>query len=121
MVDLRPAGLGQFGPQDHRMNTLGRGPLEDATYKISKLYDFQFHRTLFLCFKLVTQGQGQFGPQGHHLNKLGRGKLADATYQISKFYSVLFQRRILKFSFFVPMFQTCELWGGVSFDPRGIK
>ena len=49
------------------MNKLGRGPLEDASYEISKLYDFQFQRTLFLCFKLVTQGRGQFGPQGHHL------------------------------------------------------
>ena len=32
------------------MNKLGRGPLEHATYEISKLYDFQFQRTLFLCF-----------------------------------------------------------------------
>ena len=114
-------GRGQFGAQDHRMNNLGRGPLEDASYKISKLYDFQFQRTLILCFKIVTQGRGQFGPQGHHLNKLGKGKLADATYQILKLYSVLFQRRrILKFSFFVPMFQPCDQRGGTSFDPKAI-
>ena len=76
---------------------------------------------LFLCFKLVTPGQGQFWPQGHHKNKLGRGQLADATYQISKHYFFLFQRRkILKFSFFVPMFQTCDTPGRASFDPRSI-
>ena len=33
----------------------------------------------------------------------------------------LFQRRrILKFSFLVPVFQTCDPQGGTSFDPRGI-
>ena len=39
----------------------------------------------------------------------------------SKLYSFLFQRiRILKFSFFVPIFRTCDSRGGASFDPRGI-
>ena len=35
-----PPGPGQFGPQGHHMNNLGRGPLGDATYQISKLYAF---------------------------------------------------------------------------------
>ena len=30
------------------------------------------------------------------------------------------EKRILKFSFFVPMLQTCHSQGGASFDPRGI-
>ena len=32
-----PPGRGQFWPQGHHMNKLGRGPLGDATYQISKL------------------------------------------------------------------------------------
>ena len=30
------------------------------------------------------------------------------------------RRRILKFSFFVSMFQTCDPRGGAQFDPKGI-
>ena len=93
---------------------LSTGPIGNAEKK-------KCFPCLFLCFKLVTPGQGQFQPQGHHKNKLGRGQLADATYQISKLYFFLFQRRkILKFSFFVPMFQTCDPPGQASFDPRSI-
>ena len=40
------------------------------------------------------------------MNKRGRGQLGDATYQLSKLYAFQFQRRrILKFSFFVSMFE----------------
>ena len=43
------------------------------------------------------------------MNNLCRGRLGDATYQISNLCTFSFQRsRILKFSFFVPMFQTCD-------------
>ena len=35
--NLWPPGWGQFWPQGFHMNKLGRGPLEDATYQISKL------------------------------------------------------------------------------------
>ena len=35
-----PPGQGQFRPQGHHVNNLGRGPLGDATYKISKLCTF---------------------------------------------------------------------------------
>ena len=66
-------------------------------------------------------GQGQFWPLGHHMNNLGRGPLGDTTYKISKLCTFKFQRRrILKFSFFVPMFRTCDPHGGASFDPRDI-
>ena len=33
---------GQFRPQGHHMNKLGRGPREDARYQISRFYAFQF-------------------------------------------------------------------------------
>ena len=35
--NLWPPGWGQSQPQEHHLNKLGRGPLEDATYKLSKL------------------------------------------------------------------------------------
>ena len=66
-----------------------------------------------------TQTQPRFH-QDKYSDKLGRGPLGDATYQISKLYTFYFQRRFLKFSFFVPVFQTCDPWGGASFDPRAI-
>ena len=31
-------GMGPFWPQGHNLNKLGRCPLDDATYQISKLY-----------------------------------------------------------------------------------
>ena len=34
--DLWPMGQARFWPQGHHMNKLGRGPLEDAIYQISK-------------------------------------------------------------------------------------
>ena len=65
MFDLWPPGRGQFWPQGHFMNKLGRGPQGDATYKISNLHAFQFQRKRILkigCFVpifwLVTPGAG---------------------------------------------------------------
>ena len=69
----------------------------------------------------LPPGQGQFGPQGHHMNNLGRSPLGDTTYKISKLCTFQFQRRrIIRLSFFVPMFQTCDPRGGASFDLRDI-
>ena len=45
--NLWPPGRGQFWPQGHHMNKLGRGPLEDATYQMSKLYRLQFRTRRF--------------------------------------------------------------------------
>ena len=106
-----PRGRASFDPKS--VNKLGRGPLGDATYQISKLFSFQFQRrrilkfpSLFLCSNLWPPGQGRFWLKGHHMNKLGRGPLEDAIYQISKLYAFQFQWiRILKFSFFVPVFK----------------
>ena len=38
--NLWPPGQAQFWPKGHHMNKLGRGPLGDATYQISKLCTF---------------------------------------------------------------------------------
>ena len=79
--------------------------------------------TLFLCSNLWAPGQGQFWPKEHHMNKLGRGAQGDAIYQIWKHLALQFfqRRRILKFSFFVCMFQLVTPLDGASFDPRGIQ
>ena len=59
------AGRSQFLSQGYHMNKLGRGPQGDATYKISKLYAFQFQRKRILkfdvfvsTFKFVTPRAG---------------------------------------------------------------
>ena len=38
--NLWPLGQGKIWPRGHHMNNLGRGPLGDATYEISKLCNF---------------------------------------------------------------------------------
>ena len=65
MFNLWPPGWGQFWPQGHFMNKLGRGSQGDATYKIWNLYAFQFQRRRILkiglfvpMFQLVTPGVG---------------------------------------------------------------
>ena len=43
-------GAGHFWPQGDNLNKLGRGPLGDATYQISKLKALWFQRRRFLKF-----------------------------------------------------------------------
>ena len=82
---------GQFWPQRHNLNKLGRGLLGHTTYQISRLLALWFQTRRFLhdfpyislCKTCNTQA-GLFWPQGHILNKLSRGSLGHATYQISK-------------------------------------
>ena len=63
--------------------------------------------------QFVSPRQGQFWLQGIHMNILSRGPLGHATYQISNLYAFQVQRkRILKFSFFVHVFQFCDIWVG---------
>ena len=127
---LWPPGQGQFWPQGHHMNKLGRGPQGDDVYQISKLYAFQFQRKriskisylpnikalglpvsenknfgiFFLSSYVPTcdpPGQGKFWPLGHHMNKLGRGPLEYATYKISKLWRLQCgTKRFSKISFF---------------------
>ena len=52
------------------------------------------------------------------MNKLGRGPQGGAIYQISKVQAFQFHRRIiLKFSFFVPMFQLLTPGAGAVLTP----
>ena len=37
-LNPRPPAAGPFGPQGHHLNKLGRGPLGNATYQISRPY-----------------------------------------------------------------------------------
>ena len=47
---------------------------------------------------------------------LGRGPLEDGAYKKSKLYDFHFQDCFFQFSFFVPMFQTCDPLSGASLD-----
>ena len=47
-----PAGWVKSSPQEHHMNRLGRGPLEDATLQISKFQPLRFGTRRFLKFFL---------------------------------------------------------------------
>ena len=95
-------------------------------YQISTPSSFREKKKLKMgffvpMFQLVTPRVGPVMTPGHHMNRLGRGPQGDAMYQISKLLAFQFQRRrILKFSSFVPMFQTCDPRGRPSFDPMGI-
>ena len=57
-------------------------------------------------FQHVTLGAGPVLTPSASYKQIGRGPQGDAIYQISKVQAFQFhRRRILKFSFFVPMFQ----------------
>ena len=66
---------GRFWPQWPNLNKLGRGPLGDATYQISRFYAlwcqsrrfFHVSPYISLC-KHVTLGLGHFWPLGHNLS-----------------------------------------------------
>ena len=45
-------GQGHFWRQGHNLNKIGRGPLGDATYRISRLYALWFQTRRFLKFHL---------------------------------------------------------------------
>ena len=70
----------------HNLNKLGRGPLGDDTYKISRLNALWFQTRFFDVFHYISvwktsdpQGWGHFWPHGHNLNTFGRGHTGDAT------------------------------------------
>ena len=42
------AGQAHFWPKGHNLNTFGRGPLDDATYQISRLLPLLFLARIFL-------------------------------------------------------------------------
>ena len=89
---------GQSWPQEHHMNTLGRGPQGGAAYQISKLYAFQFQKRRILkmgffvpIFQNVTpQIRASFDPRGikwTHLVEV-HSKTLHAKYQSSSPYGL---------------------------------
>ena len=56
------------------MNNICRGPLGDASYQISELYDIQFQRRRILMFSFLVPIFPIVTPR-HHLKKPGRGLL----------------------------------------------
>ena len=46
-VKLLTPGRAHFWPQGYNLKTLGRGPLDDATYQISRLYALWFQTRRF--------------------------------------------------------------------------
>ena len=116
IVTTPPQDKGHFWPQEHHIKNLVEVDWQMLHTKYQSSMPSSFREEEFRIFNFSffysyvqtcdPLAQGQFLPQGHHMNKHGRGPLGDATNQISKFYGFQFQsRRILKFAFFVPMFQ----------------
>ena len=77
------------------MNKLGRGPLRDATYQISKALSLPVSESkivedfLMRSYVLTCDPPPPPPPvrlQGDHLNKTGRDSVEDATHQTSKLY-----------------------------------
>ena len=75
---------GYFWPLGNNLNNLGRGPLGEVMYPISKAWAFCFQTRRFLKFfpiwvyvKQVTPGAGPFLTPGYNLNNFGRGPLED--------------------------------------------
>jgi len=45
---LWPAGRGQFRPQGHNLNNIGRGPFDEAIYQMGMLWALKFRTRSFL-------------------------------------------------------------------------
>ena len=96
-----PPGRGQFWPQGHHMNKLGRGPHKEMLYtkyestRPSSLREEEFWilPSLFLCSNLWPQGWGQSWPQGHHMKNPSTSPQGSAACQISMLYANKFQRK----------------------------
>ena len=61
-----PQGRDNFYPQGDHLNKLGRGPLGDATFQISRLWALWFQTSrLFLCFPYISLCIITCDPWGH--------------------------------------------------------
>ena len=108
---------GQFLPQGHHIIEIYKDMLytkypssRPSSFREEEFWNFL---SLFLCSNLWPPRQAQFWPHGLQMNKHGRGPQREAIYQIRKLWAFKFQiRRILKFSFFVPMFQIVTSMAG---------
>ena len=96
-------------PQGYNLNNLGRGPLGEAMYQISKAQAFWFQIRFLKVFSISlyktcwTRGGANFGPRAI-TNNPSRDPLGEAMYQISKAWAFCFQTRIfLSFSLYGSM------------------
>ena len=95
--ELVTLGAGPLWPQGHHMNNLGRGPLGDATYQISKLYSFYLQRRrfsnilLFLSFWLSWQPE--LLVKFNLLNNFGRALPKKHPCQVSSRLAQWFRKR----------------------------
>ena len=127
------------------LNKLGRGLPGDTLHtKHQKLYVFQFQRRRVLrysffvpMFELVNLGAGPvltlgasferrgrdpLGYATYMLNKLGGGRPGDALHtKYQRLYVFQFQRRrVLRYFFFVPMFELVTPVARACIDPLGL-
>ena len=111
-----PAGRGQFWPQGHHMNKLGRGPTRDATYQISKLYIFKFQRKRIVMFavfvsmfQLVTPRAGSvLTPGASHEQIWSRSTRRCCIQNIKALGLPLSEKK--KFWNLSSLFLWCNLW-----------
>ena len=95
--------VGPFWPNGYN---LGKGPLDEATYQISKTWPFWIQSRRFL--KVFPMLVSVLWPQSNNLNNLARGPLDEATYQISKTWAFWFQTRFLKVFPYKGLCITCD-------------
>ena len=74
--------------------------------------------SLLLLFQLMTPpGWGQFWPQGYHMNRIDIGPNIIVQGQMIKALLLVSEKKNFKFSFFVPMLQTCDPRAGPNLTP----
>ena len=113
---------GHFWPKGYNPNNLGRGPLGEAMYQISKTRAFWFQMRFLKVFSIqvylkhVGLRAGPFLAPGQPL------PLLEAMYQISKAWTFCFQTRFKIFKVFpyMGLCKTSDTRHGAIFDPRAI-
>ena len=137
----------QFWPQGHTSNNVGKGPLDEATYKISKALVKKTFKVFPLCktsdpVKVHTKyqkpgpssftqaiffkykwplGKSHFWPCSWNMNNLSL--LNKVIYQIWKACAPSFRQEDFKSFFFFPYMSLCktrEPQGRAIFDPGAI-
>ena len=123
-----PPGQGQFWPQGHFMDKLGRGPQEDATYQISNLYAIQYQRRKILnmgffvpMLHLVTPVVGPvLTPEASYEQTWLRSSRRCYIPNIKALGLPVSEKKNFEIFFLCSYVPPCDPQGGASFDPRGI-
>ena len=127
MENKWPPGRGHFLSHGYNWNIVGRGPLDDVTYQISKARPSSFRQEDFLKKILYESmenkwppGRGHFWPQGYNLNNLSSGPQWCYIPNIKGLGLLLLDKKIFKvFSVNESMKNKWPPeWGHL--DPRGI-